>query len=420
MEDQIEGLISRWKQSVEKETEKESAGVKEFLSKQGLEETSFRFVVALVQVKVNVLSQQAPLLLQGFSAMIETGAIKPSREEFQAIGKTLIQTLAKAFEDILNYLSSGRTGAIGENKIYDIESSKLAKKKDEILQDARQALKKLGIKTAGTAKEKIGTGLKKGLIDTKFLGFRLITIILAPIIVLASCIGMILILYPPSTTRSHWGTTKLFSKAILSRNVGEMKKYCIEDAVKMCQPVLDHIRYVERERDSSGLSLINRVIGSPDIDSANVRLKLINFEEVHFMNVDMTLKKTEDNRWYINAMGSFVVEKKEEEEATRPSEPRRGNVNLVMRSIGNALEQYYLDWEAYPASLPQLTTPISYIPYEEMKDPLSLGELIQYSSRGTSWTLWSVGMDRADDRAFIIYDATNGAVSKGDIVTTGP
>lgn len=41
-------------------------------------------------------------------------------------------------------------------------------------------------------------------------------------------------------------------------------------------------------------------------------------------------------------------------------------------------------------------------------------------SRPVRWTLWSYGPDLKDNHGVIIYDATNGTISKGDLMRFGP
>lgn len=42
------------------------------------------------------------------------------------------------------------------------------------------------------------------------------------------------------------------------------------------------------------------------------------------------------------------------------------------------------------------------------------------SSRPVRWTVWSFGPDLDDDHGIILYDATNGTISNGDMMRFGP
>jgi len=42
------------------------------------------------------------------------------------------------------------------------------------------------------------------------------------------------------------------------------------------------------------------------------------------------------------------------------------------------------------------------------------------SDRAVEWTLWSYGPDLKDDHGVVLYDPTNGTVSKGDLMRFGP
>lgn len=42
------------------------------------------------------------------------------------------------------------------------------------------------------------------------------------------------------------------------------------------------------------------------------------------------------------------------------------------------------------------------------------------STRSVKWTTWSFGPDLDDDHGIVLYDATNGAISHGDLMRFGP
>lgn len=143
-----------------------------------------------------------------------------------------------------------------------------------------------------------------------------------------------------------------------------------------------------------------------------------------------------------------------------------------MRSLANALEAYAVDHRAYPAYgnprdaalfagepivfLPtRITTPIAYIstlppdPFTGRRtgvDPStattyfymhdyaavylgktqSAGHVADHwrfltgTQRAVMWTTWSFGPDLADDHGIILYDPTNGTISRGDLMRFGP
>jgi hypothetical protein len=86
------------------------------------------------------------------------------------------------------------------------------------------------------------------------------------------------------------------------------------------------------------------------------------------------------------------------------------------RNIGIALEAYNVDFNVYPKTLLVLTTPVAYIT-EIGRDPFAASDATyQYDNPDTSWLVWSVGPDQADDHGKLIYDPTNGVFSKGDVI----
>jgi len=93
-------------------------------------------------------------------------------------------------------------------------------------------------------------------------------------------------------------------------------------------------------------------------------------------------------------------------------------VKADLRSIATALESYYVDWNKYPTNLNNLTTPIAYLT-QVFGDPFAKGnESLQVgvTENSDNWKAYSVGPDQIDDDGEIIYDPTNGTISKGDII----
>jgi hypothetical protein len=125
-----------------------------------------------------------------------------------------------------------------------------------------------------------------------------------------------------------------------------------------------------------------------------------------------------------------------------------------MRCLATALETYSLDQNRYPAvtdwnALPlsarlrALTTPIAYLnklPTDVFRDhrmpvfPIGAVDAYYYDlqqpgvldpisvnprSKETTWRLISAGPDLFFEYGLVIYDATNGTKSRGDIVWTG-
>ena len=104
-----------------------------------------------------------------------------------------------------------------------------------------------------------------------------------------------------------------------------------------------------------------------------------------------------------------------------------------MRMLATAIESYHVDNACYPRDPPvgtciivsdglsELTTPIAYItsfPADVFRLETNLPRPIQYgtcSSGQTYWYVWSIGPDRMDQYATLLYDPTNGTVSAGDI-----
>lgn len=147
-------------------------------------------------------------------------------------------------------------------------------------------------------------------------------------------------------------------------------------------------------------------------------------------------------------------------------------VQADMRTVATAFEAYAVDHQAYPeyghpldfalfagkaiVFLPtRLTSPVAYLS-ELPKDPFPgrrtglpqgvsppyfylhnreveyLGkwqaprhveahyEILTGRRRAVEWTIWSFGPDLADSHGIILYDPTNGTVSRGDIMRFGP
>jgi len=104
-----------------------------------------------------------------------------------------------------------------------------------------------------------------------------------------------------------------------------------------------------------------------------------------------------------------------------------------MRMLATAMESYHVDWGCYPRNppsgtcviapngLPELTTPVAYItsfPTDIFRFENGAYRVIQYgtcTSGQTYWYMWSIGPDKVNQYATILYDPTNGTVSAGDI-----
>jgi hypothetical protein len=88
-----------------------------------------------------------------------------------------------------------------------------------------------------------------------------------------------------------------------------------------------------------------------------------------------------------------------------------------LRSIADANEAYFVDWNKYTRSIGSLTTPIAYIA-SIPSDPFAKENNTYQSAIVASGKLafYSIGPDANDDKAKIIYDPTNGLTSTGDIV----
>jgi type II secretory pathway pseudopilin PulG len=140
----------------------------------------------------------------------------------------------------------------------------------------------------------------------------------------------------------------------------------------------------------------------------------------------------------------------------RDEGPERAKVAQAqrdMRSLASAIEAYCLDQGGYPvvteknrsplsARLRVLTTPVAYlaqIPLDVFQDrkkanlpeggketyyyflettaTLERNDAVPHSD-GAKWRLVSAGPDRVQECGTVIYDATNGTKSRGDVVLT--
>ncbi len=110
-----------------------------------------------------------------------------------------------------------------------------------------------------------------------------------------------------------------------------------------------------------------------------------------------------------------------------------------MRSVGTAIESYHVDNARYPKQPPPqtciidtdglaiLTTPIAYIASMPMDlfhpsteddpgpHPIKYG---MCTSGATYWYLWSFGPDKKNQYAGLLYQSSNGLISKGDLKRT--
>jgi prepilin-type N-terminal cleavage/methylation domain-containing protein len=151
---------------------------------------------------------------------------------------------------------------------------------------------------------------------------------------------------------------------------------------------------------------------------------------------------------------------------------KAARANADQRSIATALEAYAVDYRRYPYynnpvdySLPagepivflpvSLTTPVAYLaslpedvfpgrrtgliggskrPYFYMHDyavvylgrTQAAGHVSDHyrsltgSLRPVQWTVWSFGPDLRDNHGVVLYDPTNGTISRGDLMRFGP
>jgi len=125
---------------------------------------------------------------------------------------------------------------------------------------------------------------------------------------------------------------------------------------------------------------------------------------------------------------------------------RFSHVRSDMRMLETAIESYFVDYNAYPQHLRQITTPIAYID-DIPEDAFSPDNPIQYmhvkmsvdGETKTGWILWSIGpdgyndvdVDHVEERlnrnpfdpASVFsdqtYDPRNGSESEGDIFRFG-
>jgi beta-lactamase regulating signal transducer with metallopeptidase domain len=115
----------------------------------------------------------------------------------------------------------------------------------------------------------------------------------------------------------------------------------------------------------------------------------------------------------------------EEADYQRNSEVRSGyeRANSDLFKIEMAVKLYFKEKKRYTADPSSLTTPIAYVfseipldPFDKQQSPLRL----KLNEKGNKWKAYSVGPDKTDNHALILYDPTNGIVSRGDIIKTGP
>jgi len=135
-------------------------------------------------------------------------------------------------------------------------------------------------------------------------------------------------------------------------------------------------------------------------------------------------------------------------------------IEADMRSLATAMEAYCGDWNDYPdrsdealytqtsgyRGLIRLTTPVAYItiiplqPFQREREGAATKGSLTYEMASTGcsnrsplgWAIYSCGPDMIDDTGpgiplypyenmdTIVYDATNGTVSKGDVLRFGP
>lgn len=95
-------------------------------------------------------------------------------------------------------------------------------------------------------------------------------------------------------------------------------------------------------------------------------------------------------------------------------------VKKDLHHIAVGLEAYFIDKRGYPNILYTLTSPTVYI-VGVFEDPFNKNlEPLQYilNKEKSDWAIYSFGPDQEDDRGSVVYDPTNGIISKGDILMT--
>jgi len=93
-------------------------------------------------------------------------------------------------------------------------------------------------------------------------------------------------------------------------------------------------------------------------------------------------------------------------------------IKADLRSMATALESYFVDYNRYPSNPQNLTTPVAYLT-QLFGDPFAKGnESLQVgvTENSDNWKAYSVGPDQEDNKGEIVYDPTNGTISKGDII----
>ncbi len=115
----------------------------------------------------------------------------------------------------------------------------------------------------------------------------------------------------------------------------------------------------------------------------------------------------------------------EELDYQRNGEVRSGyeSTKSDLFNIEMALESYFKEKKRYPAALSALITHLPYFftespidRFDKEQSPLRL----KVNKKGKKYKAYSIGPDHTDNQGLILYDPTNGIISRGDIIKTGP
>ena len=95
----------------------------------------------------------------------------------------------------------------------------------------------------------------------------------------------------------------------------------------------------------------------------------------------------------------------------------------VLFTMEVGLKRYFKEHKRYPGEASALTTPISYFMRKIAIDPFSKEQSpvrLKVNKKGKKYKAYSIGPDQTDNLGMILYDPTNGIISRGDIIKTGP
>ena len=88
-----------------------------------------------------------------------------------------------------------------------------------------------------------------------------------------------------------------------------------------------------------------------------------------------------------------------------------------LRTIGVALDSYYVDFNTYPRNLFMVSTPIAYL-VSVPKDPFTKSSYMKYVKKDKDFLIWSIGPDLKNNDGSAKYQGTQGEKSAGDIIRT--